>query len=220
MTMKIVDSQVHIWYPNTSERPWLRASPDHKPHRGRPFFVVEDLLAEMKAAGVDRVILTPPFFEGDRNDKAIEAARLYPDRFAVMGLFALDVPESREKIATWKQQPGMLGVRLLFIEPSQQRWLSDGTADWFWPAAEKANIGVMIHISGNMPLVRRSRSSILALSSSSITWVARVAARRTPHLRTSRNCAISRRFPNVAVKVGACLSTLMNRTRIRSCTST
>ncbi len=203
MTTKIVDSQVHLWYPNTPERPWLRASPDHRPHRGRPFFVLEDLLAEMKAAGVDRVILTPPFFEGDRNDKAIEAARLYPDRFAVMGLFGLDVPENREKVATWKQQPGVLGVRLLFIEPSEQRWLSDGTADWFWPVAEKADLGVMIHLSGNMSPAKKIAEQYPGLRLIiDHMGCPRGSKGDAAFAHISELCDLGH-LPNVAVKVGA-----------------
>src|SRR5438046_10367565 len=34
------------------------------------------------------------------------------------------------------QQPGMLGVRHTF-NGAQTNWLTDGTADWFWPAAAK-----------------------------------------------------------------------------------
>ena len=30
----------------------------------------------------------------------------------------------------------MLGIRLTF-HPPQWKWLTDGTADWFWPLAEK-----------------------------------------------------------------------------------
>ena len=36
----------------------------------------------------------------------------------------------------------MLGVRLTFT-PATRAWLSDGTADWFRPAAEKAGLAVM-----------------------------------------------------------------------------
>ena len=111
--MKIVDSQVHMWGPNTPERPWAPTSPDNKPHRERAF-EREDLLAEMKAAGVDRVIIVPPGWEGHHNDRALEAAQRYPERFRVMGRFQLNLPESREKVATWKQQQGMLGMRLTF----------------------------------------------------------------------------------------------------------
>lgn len=61
----------------------------------------------MGRAGVDRVILVPPSWEGDRNDIALEAAVAHPDRFAIMGRFDPDAPGAREKIAGWKQQLGM-----------------------------------------------------------------------------------------------------------------
>jgi hypothetical protein len=34
-------------------------------------------------------------------------------------------------------------------------WLSNGTADWFWPAAEKAGIPVMFLAPGNLPTFAR-----------------------------------------------------------------
>jgi predicted TIM-barrel fold metal-dependent hydrolase len=40
------------------------------------------------------------------------------------------------------EQPGMLGVLVTFLGPAAA-WLTDGTADWFWPAAEKAGLPVM-----------------------------------------------------------------------------
>ena len=35
------------------------------------------------------------------------------------------------------------GVRALFLGPSES-WLTNGTADWFWPAAERARLPVMV----------------------------------------------------------------------------
>jgi predicted TIM-barrel fold metal-dependent hydrolase len=47
------------------------------------------LLAMMDEAGVDRAIIVPPSWEGDRNDYALEAARTYRKRSAVMGRIPL-----------------------------------------------------------------------------------------------------------------------------------
>ena len=146
--MKVVDSQVHLYYPPTAERPWPPETWGKKLHREEPF-VLEDLRAEMRSADIDRAIIVPPSWEGYRNDKALEAASLYPDRFAVMGFLAIDVPANQEKVAAWKEQQGMLGVRIILNAPNERSWLSDGTADWFWPAAQKADLGVMIHVPGN-----------------------------------------------------------------------
>jgi predicted TIM-barrel fold metal-dependent hydrolase len=85
--MLIIDSQVHIWGAATADRPW---PPGRSPaHRPQPFSK-DDLLAEMDAAGVARVVIVPPSWEGDRNDLALAAARLHPDRFAVMGRLAVE----------------------------------------------------------------------------------------------------------------------------------
>jgi predicted TIM-barrel fold metal-dependent hydrolase len=84
----------------------------------------------------------PPSWPGDRNDYALEAVKRYPSRFAVMGRIPLKNPQSAALLPKWKDQLGMLGVRLFFGGPFQA-WLTDGTADWFWPEAEKAGLPVM-----------------------------------------------------------------------------
>src|SRR5215470_20356473 len=150
--MLIVDAQVHIWGTNTPERPWPTGR--SAPHRAQPFSK-DDLLKEMDAAGVARVVIVPPSWEGDRNDLALEAARLHPDRFAVMGRLAIEKPESRGLVEGWKRQPGMLGLRFTFHTELQKPWLTDGTADWLWPAAERAGIPVMLFPPGSIPAVDR-----------------------------------------------------------------
>ena len=136
--MTIIDSQVHIWAPETPAKPYARndASP---PHRPVPLGH-EELLGEMDGAGVERCVLVPPTWEDDRNDTSLEAARLHPDRFAVMGKIKLHRPESRALMATWKNQPHMLGIRMTFNAGRSRQWLVDGTADWFWDAAERYDV--------------------------------------------------------------------------------
>ena len=96
--MIIIDSQVHIWAPETPDKPYARgdASP---PHRPVPLGH-EELLREMDGSGVARCVLVPPTWEADRNDTSLEAARLHPDRFRVMGRLPLNKPESRERMPT------------------------------------------------------------------------------------------------------------------------
>jgi len=149
--MLIVDSQVHIWGADTPDRPW----PPGRAHQAqKPYPVTKDMLLQgMDEAGVSRVVIVPPSWEGDRNDLALEASRLHADRFAVMGRLAIERPESRSLVADWKRQPGMLGLRFTFHTEVQKPWLTDGTADWLWTAAEKAGLPVMIYVPGSLPLV-------------------------------------------------------------------
>lgn len=139
--MNIVDAQVHIWGADTPERPW--PGQGHEPHRPVPFSM-QDLLREMDAAGVNRCVIVPPMWEGDRNDLALEAARLHPDRFAVTGLMTIDAPSSRGLLATWRQQPGMLGLRLVLTRPRYRALFESGALDWLWAEAEAADVPIMM----------------------------------------------------------------------------
>ena len=149
--MTIIDAQVHVWLPETPDRPW--------PPGGAARAQLPDaldytkLLKLMDGAGVGRAILVPPSWEGERNDHALEAAARYPNRFAVMGRMVLDRPASAERLRTWKAQPGMLGIRQVFMNERERAWLTDGTADWFWRAAEDAGVPVMLHAAGLMKQV-------------------------------------------------------------------
>src|SRR5579872_3130922 len=139
----IVDAQVHLWKAESEGWKWI---PGIKPQMPEPF-TVEKLIPLMNQVGVDRVVVVPPSWPGDRNDYALDAARRYPNRFAVMGRIPLKNPQAAALVPTWREQPGMLGVRLTFLGPAQA-WLTDGTPDWFWPEAEKANLPVMFLTDG------------------------------------------------------------------------
>lgn len=144
--MTIIDAQVHVWLPETPDRPWPPGGADRVQ---LPYALdYTKLLKLMDEAGVDRAILVPPSWEGERNDHALEAAARYPNRFAVMGRMALDHPANAERLRHWKAHPGMVGVRHVFMGKREREWLSDGTSDWFWRAAEGAGVPVMLHAAG------------------------------------------------------------------------
>ena len=120
--MMITDAQVHIWAPETPEKPYAKSEAS-QPHRSIPL-VHDELLTEMDGAGVQRCVLVPPTWEADRNDTSLEAARLHPDRFAVMGRIKISAPESRTLISTWKHQPHMLGIRMVSNHGRSREWLA------------------------------------------------------------------------------------------------
>jgi len=149
MPMTIIDSQVHIWAPETVNKPYATENAS-TPHRPVPLGH-DELLREMNGAGVERCVLVPPTWEADRNDTSLEAARLHPDRFRVMGKLAIHRPESRARMATWMTQTYMLGIRLVFNQGNTRQWLVDGTADWFWDAAERHDVPVMAFAPNDVP---------------------------------------------------------------------
>ncbi len=133
--MKVIDAQVHIWS--------KAVTPPSGLHRKVSKFTAEELLKEMDEAGVDAALIHPPAsWDPDSNALAIEAARAYPDRFAIMGQFPPDKPENRKLIHGWRKQPGMMGLRWALLSEEQQKWLDDGTLDWLWPAAEQEGLPV------------------------------------------------------------------------------
>lgn len=143
--MKIVDGQVHLWAEG-----WVPGARAH--HRQQPVFSAEELLGEMEEAGVDRVLIVPPNWNDvtARNDYALDSARRYPDRFAVMGTLPVERPESRARIEGWRQQQGMKGLRLVFLGNGAAA-LTDGTSDWLWAAADQQKLPIMIYAPGQLP---------------------------------------------------------------------
>jgi predicted TIM-barrel fold metal-dependent hydrolase len=197
--MFIADSQVHIWADNTPERPWPtdRPTPPQKPYA----VTAEMLLAAMDEAGVDRAVLVPPSWEGDRNDVVAAAARDYPDRFAAMGRLALETPVP-EVLASWRDTPGMLGIRLTFHGSKMRAWLTDGTADWAWAAAERFGVPAYVFVPGSVPLIERvaERHPGLKLVIDHLALGGGMDAEAFAHLPQVLKLA---RLPNVAVKASA-----------------
>jgi predicted TIM-barrel fold metal-dependent hydrolase len=195
----IVDAHVHMWTAATAERPW---APGTKAQLPEPF-TIERVVPLMDEAGVDRVVIVPPTLEGDRLDYAQQAVRRYPGRFAIMGRIALDDPASARRFATWKQQLGLLGIRLN-IAGAQASWLSDGTADWFWPAAEKADIPVMFLTTGHTHRFAQiaERHPRLPLIIDHMGVSSECVRNRAVPAAIDQSLALAK-YPNVSVKLSA-----------------
>lgn len=143
--MTIVDAQIHVWSADSPARPWPagRARYAHGPSLS-----VEEVLSVMDREGAARAVLVPPSWVGDDNTDCLAAARAHPDRFTVMGRFDPTAPGAGTLLARWCDQPGMSGIRLTFHLPPWEAWLRDGTLDWFWPAAERAGLPLMVFVPG------------------------------------------------------------------------
>jgi predicted TIM-barrel fold metal-dependent hydrolase len=196
----IVDSQVHLWKAETPDWRWVRGVVPHLPEP----FTIEKLLPMMDEAGVDRVVVVPPSWPGDRNDYGLEAAQRYPSRFGVMGRITLRNPQSAALVPKWKDQPGMLGFRLTFNTAATAPMLSDGTADWFWPAAEKAGLPVMFHAPELGPQMariaeRHPRLTLIA-DHMGMTLLSVKAGRSANMIEHTLSLA---KYPNVSVKLSA-----------------
>lgn len=196
--MRIVDSQIHIWGADTPERPWPagRASEAQRPYP----ISAETLLLQLDLAGVERAVLVPPSWEGERNDLALAAAASYPGRFGVMGRLSLTDPASRDLLPAWREQPGMLGMRFTFHNQHNRHLLTDGSAGWLWPAAERAGIPLMVLVPGSLSELDRIAQAHPGLKLV-IDHVGVSLRPNTPSVwdELPAVCALAR-HPNVAVK--------------------
>jgi predicted TIM-barrel fold metal-dependent hydrolase len=127
-------------------------------------FTPEEAIVLMDEAGVDAAVIHPPGWDPGSTEMAFKAVRDYPGRFAIMGSLPLDQARSRDLIAEWRKQPGMLGLRYTFLHDPDRQWLADGTIDWLWAAAEEADV------------------PIAALATDSLTELGEIAERH-PRLR-------------------------------------
>ena len=195
----IVDSQIHMWKASTPDRPWV---PGTRPQLPEPM-TIERVVPMIDEAGVDRVVIVPPTLEGERVDYGQEAASRYPGRFATMGHVALNDPAEARRLPTWREQPAVLGIRLN-IAGEQAKWLTDGTADWFWPAAERAGIPIMFLTTGQLPLFgpiaeRHPRLDLIV----DHMGISSEALRNNMMPATIAAAAALARYPNVSVKLSA-----------------
>ena len=98
--MLIVDAQIHTWGTGL---------PSNQSHWQVTHFTPAEAIALMDEGGVDAAVIHPPGWDPNSTELAFKAVQHYPNRFAIMGALPLDKPESRERISTWRGQPGMLG---------------------------------------------------------------------------------------------------------------
>ena len=196
----IVDAQVHLWKAESPDWPWV---PGAKPQLPEPF-TIEKLVPMMDDAGVNRAVIVPPSWPGDRNDYALEAAKRYLDRFAVMGRITLQNPQSAALLPKWKEQPGMLGVRVIFNNDVTIPWLTDGTADWLWPAAEKAGVPIMFFAPGRVSMFARiaERHPQLILIIDHMGLTAAMAKDNSIPAAVDQAVALAK-YPNVSIKMSA-----------------
>jgi predicted TIM-barrel fold metal-dependent hydrolase len=196
----IVDAQVHLWKAESDDWKWV---PGAVPQLPEPF-TIERLVPMMDEAGVDRVVIVPPSWPGDRNDYALEAVRRHPTRFRIMGKIPLQDPKSAALLPQWKEQTGMVGLRVIFNTPQTLPWLTDGTVDWLWAAAEKAELPVMCfappRTSAFGNVAERHPGLTLILDHMNVT--AAMARDNTLTQAIGETVALAK-YPNVSVKVSA-----------------
>lgn len=188
--MKIIDAQIHLWTQGTVV----------PPHRTEPY-LLDEALGDMDAAGVYGAILHPPSWDPASHAQAITAARVHPDRFAILGRIPPNEPDRLGKIETWKRQPGMLGLRYTFLQPHMATWLQDGTMDWLWPAAERHGVPVALLAGEHLAVIGRVAERHPGLRLIVDHFGVRRLNKDEAAFATLPQLLALAKYPNVAVKV-------------------
>lgn len=141
--LSIVDAQIHLWGTGL---------PNNQAHRQVTAFTAGEAIALMDAGGVDAAVIHPPSWDPGSTDLALAAVRDYPGRFAILGSLPLE-DSAAAAIATWRDQPGMLGLRFLLLNEPYRSWAADGTLDWLWAAAEAAGVPIALLATDSLGVV-------------------------------------------------------------------
>ena len=148
--MTVVDMQIHL---RTADSPGRPPDLTMRTGLGDEPFGPERFLPMMEDCGVDRAVIVPPGFLRSNNHYALECVAAHPGRFGVMGLMDPTDEEAPDLIATWREQPGMLGLRGSVTELGRARWSSEGAVERFWTACAEHELPVTVMAAGALDYV-------------------------------------------------------------------
>lgn len=139
--MEVIDAQLHAHPPYPPPN-----SPDLHPGQSSwgDHVTAEDLLVMMKAVGVDACLLVHPSAYGLDVSYPQKAAAAHLDKFGVVAAVDPTMDGVEERVRTWRDEPGMLAVRVVILtEPHQQRFAS-GAFEPIFDAAERSGVPVFV----------------------------------------------------------------------------
>jgi predicted TIM-barrel fold metal-dependent hydrolase len=192
--MQIIDAQIHLWGTGL---------PSNLSHRQVTHFTPEEAIVLMDQGGVDAAVIHPPGWDPGSTDMAFNAVKEYPGRFAIMGSLPLDRLDSRSRIASWRDQPGMLGLRFTFLHEPARQWLRDGVINWLWAEAETAGVPIAVLATDSLTELGRiaERHPGLRLTIDHLGGRGGLTTLKDSEAMTQMPELLSlAKFPNVAVK--------------------
>ena len=143
----IIDSQVHAYERNRSERPWSGVLPGPDEVTG------DDMVAAMDAVGVDGALLVSPYtmYRYDAS-YVLEVYAKNPDRFGLIKPFDPQSEAVADEITEWATTPGVVGARIMLTSRSPEA--DDPGLNRILAAGAKAGIPVNILCWGKLSLLR------------------------------------------------------------------
>lgn len=119
--MSFIDAHSHIWTPDTTRYPL--AAGFRRVEMNPPSFTVEELQAQCKPVGVERVVLIQMSFYGYDNSYILDSIRNFPGKYSGVAVIDQNAKDPAAEMRSLKQQ----GIRGFRIYPKNERvddWLS------------------------------------------------------------------------------------------------
>jgi predicted TIM-barrel fold metal-dependent hydrolase len=113
-----------------------------------------EVRAQMTAAGVAGGLLLGPTWEGSRNDYVLDAAAADPGRFGAICRYDTADPAAAERLAGWRDFPGMRAIRLSMNRGDVEGTLRAADESGFFAAAERYAVPLCVYAPGRYELYR------------------------------------------------------------------
>jgi L-fuconolactonase len=152
ISIEIIDAQLHTWDLDSPKYPWDAASVGRLPEEIRKRYQgggvsAEQLLSMMYAVGVDAALLTSPMVYGWDHRYAFDAAARHPGKFGVVGPLGPTTPNLEERVRTFRDQPGGVGVRVVVLPGTEGGLNAEGYVRIF-ATAERADVPIFVAGTG------------------------------------------------------------------------
>ena len=141
--MNYIDAHSHVWTPDTEHYPlapgFRRANMDP------PSFTVDELIAQAKPAGVNRVVLIQMSFYGHDNSYMLDCMKRFPGMFSGVAVINQNQPKPEDEMVKLKKQ-GVRGFRIYPQNQDYARWLDGAGLKAMFAAGgrEKLNMCCLI----------------------------------------------------------------------------
>lgn len=152
----IVDCQIHIWEPNSAKRPWNETFATTRGSfiKYADAITAERALGAMDAVGVSRALLTS-FHLYDDFSYVLEAARLYPQRFAVVPHIKLPLADPEPLIERLATLSSIVATRISLMGEADEhvQRLHSGDYTRLLDAVAQTKMPLMVLAAGHVKAV-------------------------------------------------------------------
>lgn len=144
--MNYIDAHSHVWTPDTEHYPlapgFRRANMDP------PSFTAEELLAQAKPVGVNRVVLIQMSFYGHDNSYMLDCMKKYPGTFSGVAVIDQNQPKPGDEMVRLKKQ-GVRGFRIYPQNQEYAKWLDGAGLKSMFAAGAKEHLNMCCLIDTN-----------------------------------------------------------------------